>query len=122
MNEAIHWFRKVVTRHYADFEGRARRRELWYYVLVYMICLIGLAIGQSIIGVTVLTGLFWLALVLPTIAVLARRLHDTGRSGWWLLIGFVPILGIVLIYWYVQPGVSGPNRYGADPKAPITAS
>lgn len=98
MNEAIHWFRKVVTQHYADFEGRARRSELWYYVLVYMICLIGLSILQSIIGVTVLTRLFSLALVLPTIAVLARRLHDIGRSGWWLLIGFVPILGIVLIY------------------------
>lgn len=122
MNEAIYWFRKVVTQHYADFEGRARRRELWYYVLVYMICFAGLAILQSIIGVRVLTGLFWLALVLPGIAVSARRLHDIGRSAWWLLLLFVPFGAIVLIYWYVQPGVSGPNQYGADPKAPMTAS
>jgi uncharacterized membrane protein YhaH (DUF805 family) len=116
--EPINWFMNVVTQHYFDFNGRARRAEFWWFALVYLIIAIVLGVIQSILHIgSLLTGLLGLALLLPNLGVQARRLHDIGRSGWWILIAFVPIVGIILlIYWYAQPGVSGPNEYGPDPK------
>jgi uncharacterized membrane protein YhaH (DUF805 family) len=65
-----------------------------------------------------LTGLLSLALLLPYLGIAVRRLHDTDRSGWWILIGLVPIVGIILlIVWYCTAGTAGPNTYGPDPKA-----
>jgi uncharacterized membrane protein YhaH (DUF805 family) len=117
--EPINWFMTVVTQHYFDFQGRARRAEYWWYTLVYVIFYIVLAVVDSVLGTArLLSGLLSLALLLPSLGVAVRRLHDIGRSGWWILIGLIPILGwILLIYWYVQPGTSGQNEYGADPKA-----
>ncbi|MEJ0025750.1 MAG: DUF805 domain-containing protein [Rhizomicrobium sp.] len=122
--EPINWFMSVVTQHYFDFNGRARRAEFWWFMLVYIIIDVVLAVIQNILGVgTVLTGLLALALLLPSLGVGVRRLHDIGRSGWWILIGFVPIVGwILIIYWYAQPGTVGANEFGADPKAGVAAA
>jgi len=112
-------FADIVTKHYFDFEGRARRQQFWWFVLVYFIIAIVLGVIQTILHVgNLLTGLLALALLLPNLGLAARRLHDIDRSGWWLLIGLIPIVGwILLIYWYVQPGTTGANQFGADPKA-----
>jgi uncharacterized membrane protein YhaH (DUF805 family) len=117
--EPINWFMKVVTQHYFDFNGRARRAEFWWYVLVNIIIAIILNVIGSILHLgQLLGGLYNLAVLLPSLGVGVRRLHDINRSGWWLLIAFVPIVGaILLIYWYAQPGTSGANTYGPDPKA-----
>jgi uncharacterized membrane protein YhaH (DUF805 family) len=98
---------------YANFEGRATRPEYWWFMLFTFL----LQAGGSIIS-EMLAGLIGLALLLPSLAAGARRLHDVGRSGWWLLIGFIPLIGLlVLIYWCVQPGTAGANEYG-EPPAP----
>ena len=95
-------------RKYADFSGRAARSEYWWFVLCEILIL-GIA---SLISDT-LPGLFALALVLPALAVGARRLHDTGRSGWWLLLMLVPFIGgLFLLYWAVLPSQPGANAFG----------
>lgn len=90
---------------YADFQGRARRKEYWYFFI--LICVIG-AVLSSIHPA--LYGIFWLGVLIPGIAVAVRRLHDTDRSGWWII---VPIVGFVFL---CLQGQQGPNRFGADPK------
>ena len=116
--EPINWFMKVVTQHYFDFNGRARRAEFWWYILVYLILEVVLGVVQGMVGLgSLLTGLFGLALLLPSLGVEVRRLHDLGRSGWWILIAFTGIGVFVLLYWFSQPGTSGQNEFGPDPKA-----
>ena len=118
--------RSVLSK-YATFSGRARRSEYWWYVLFYAILAILASIIDSAMGTdpgrTGIVGtILGLALLLPSIAVSVRRLHDTGRSGWWLLLALVPIVGaIVLIVWYCQDS-HGDNQYGPSPKAatPVT--
>ena len=93
---------------YADFSGRATRSEYWWFVLCEVLIL-GIA---SLISDT-LPGLFALALVLPALAVGARRLHDIGRSGWWLLLMLVPFIGgLFLLYWAVLPSQPSANAFG----------
>lgn len=112
-------FYKLAISKYAQFEGRSRRSEYWYFVLGNMI--LGFVVGfvGSILGETIstaLSGLLNLALFIPSIAVGARRLHDTGRSGWWMLIGLT-IIGIIpLIIWYASDSQPGANEYGPNPK------
>jgi uncharacterized membrane protein YhaH (DUF805 family) len=89
-NAVVDVFRRTITEHYVDFQGRVARRDFWYYVLAYFVCYIVLAIIQSIIGIGLLTLLFSLGLLLPSLGVAVRRLHDIDRSGWWILIGVVP--------------------------------
>jgi uncharacterized membrane protein YhaH (DUF805 family) len=110
---------------YVDFQGRARRSEFWWWVLFTFLLGIVAAILDSIvdpptIGMYYHTGyigsLLNLALLLPNLAVAARRLHDTGRSAFWLFLLFLIIIGwIILIIWYCQKGTSGPNTDGPDP-------
>ncbi|HIH2746495.1 DUF805 domain-containing protein [Burkholderia aenigmatica] len=115
---------RSVLNKYATFEGRARRAEYWYFVLLSFI----LSIAAQVIGVAgrhaglitlLLLGvlsLVSLALIIPGIAVSVRRLHDTGRSGWFLLIALIPIVGsILLLVWTCSRGTEGPNHFGADP-------
>ena len=101
---------------YATFTGRAERSEYWYWVLFGTIGGVVFAIISvliSHIGGAVLGWVFDLATIIPTIAVAARRLHDTDRSGWWQLLGFVPVVGwIILLVWFSQPGAPGANRFG----------
>lgn len=101
---------------YATFQGRAMRPEYWWFVLFTFLVHLGLSvIAMVALGMLamVLKLLFSLAVLLPSIAVGARRLHDIDRTGWWLLIGLVPVIGwIVLIVWFCTPGTRGANRFG----------
>jgi uncharacterized membrane protein YhaH (DUF805 family) len=110
-------------KNYANFKGRARRKAYWMFVLFNLIALVVLSFIESAIGLSsqngygILTGLYTLAIILPLIALAVRRLHDTGRSGWWILIGLVPLIGpIVLIVFYVTDSQPGSNEYGPNPK------
>ena len=111
------WYLKVIKQ-YAVFDGRAGRQEFWMFILINLAISIVLSVVEGIIGLNgILSGLYSLAVLLPTIGVSIRRLHDTGRPGWWLLMCFVPIIGIiVLIIFYAQEGQSGSNQYGASPQ------
>ena len=119
----MEWY-LAVLRKYAVFTGRARRREFWMFSLVNVLISIGLSIIDTIIGTDYGAGygvwstIYGLAVLIPSIAVGVRRLHDTGRTGWWILIGLVPCVGfIVLIVFYATDGQRGDNQYGTDPKA-----
>lgn len=109
-----------VVENYFNFSGRARRAEYWWYSLMttvvgFVMGFVGGLIGESV-GL-VLIGLFYLVFLIPGIAVTIRRLHDTGRSGWWILIGIIPIIGfIVLLVFMVMDSERGPNNWGASPK------
>jgi uncharacterized membrane protein YhaH (DUF805 family) len=119
----MNWYLEVLKK-YAVFSGRARRKEYWYFVLFNILISIGLTIVDMVIGtyndvmgVGVLYGLYSLAVLIPGIAVSVRRLHDTNRSGWWLLIGLVPLIGvIVLLVFVVSDSTPGGNQYGPNPK------
>jgi uncharacterized membrane protein YhaH (DUF805 family) len=104
---------------YVAFEGRATRPEYWWWFLFVLAVSVILQIAGSVaLGADsgaggVLSGLFTLVVLLPGLAVGVRRLHDTDRSGWWLLFALVPVIGyLVLLYFMVQPGTPGPNRFG----------
>lgn len=121
-------------RRYADFSGRSRRKEYWMFalgVLIVATALAALAImmggglratagsGGLIAGpFLIVFGLFWLALIVPSIAVQVRRFHDQDKSGWFVLLNFIPYIGglVVLVFMCLE-GTRGPNRYGEDPKA-----
>jgi uncharacterized membrane protein YhaH (DUF805 family) len=106
---------------YAVFSGRARRKEFWPYMLVFYIIFLALYIpvrNDPASPMIFAFGLFSLALLLPTIAVFVRRLHDLDKSGWWYLINFVPLVGgIILLVMCIPEGTQGPNQHGPDPKA-----
>ena len=114
----MNWYLEVLKK-YAVFNGRARRKEYWYFVLFNFIINIVLSgIDSMTTGMGLLPGIYTLAVLIPSIAVLVRRLHDTDRSGWWVLIGLIPIIGwIVLLIFMVQDGKPGENQYGSNPKA-----
>lgn len=121
------WFIEAIKK-YAVFRGRSRRKEYWYFVLFVVIIsvvlsLIDVAIGTSTAGGGgLLSTLFSLAILIPSIAALVRRLHDTDRSGWWFFLSFVPIIGaIVLIVFAAQDSSAGTNRFGANPKGSVVA-
>jgi uncharacterized membrane protein YhaH (DUF805 family) len=128
-------------RRYAEFTGRSRRKEFWLFCLLVTVLLVvcmqldtalhlggtsstysetgpfGFSAGYYSSG-GLLTAIAGLALLVPALAVTVRRLHDFDKSGWWILIGFIPLLGgLYLLFLYVQPGTRGPNRFGADPIA-----
>lgn len=102
----------IVLQKYAVFSGRARRKEYWMFVLINTIISFAIGIFQALIGIhnEILSNLYALAVLLPSIAAGVRRLHDTDRSGWWLLL---PIVNIIFL---AQNGQQGCNRFGEDPK------
>jgi uncharacterized membrane protein YhaH (DUF805 family) len=108
-----------VFNKYATFDGRARRREYWYWFLAVLGAEVvaGIVFGISESLGYILFGLIVVCAFLPTLAVGARRLHDTGRSAWWLLVGLIPFGGIVLLVFYLLEGDAGANQYGPSPKA-----
>jgi uncharacterized membrane protein YhaH (DUF805 family) len=128
----IEWYKKVVFENYSNFKGRARRSEYWYFALANgiiftLLIVIGTIIGTvlddvitgAIIGY-VLFGLYTLATLLPGLAVVARRLHDVGKSGWFYLVAFIPFIGgIWILILFCTEGTQGPNQYGPDPKNDI---
>lgn len=125
-------------RKYADFQGRARRSEYWLWVLFIVVVttvlnMLGGAMGAAIDPTNpmgaysspagIVSLLFSLATLVPSIAVAVRRLHDTNRSGWWFLLVLIPFAGwLVLLVFYVLPGTVGANKFGEDPKGGETAA
>ena len=115
----MNWYISVLKQ-YAVFSGRARRTEYWMFVLCNVVFMLLVGMVDRLIGSDkeILSAIYSLAVLLPSLAVAVRRLHDTDRSGWWLLIGLIPVIGtLVLIYFMVCNGQQGPNRFGDDPKA-----
>ncbi|MGW7452197.1 DUF805 domain-containing protein [Streptomyces sp. NPDC054787] len=114
----MHYYTDVLKK-YADFSGRARRQEYWMFFLFNLAALIIVAILDNVIGTyPVLYLIYAVAVFLPGLAVGVRRLHDTGKSGWWMLISFVPLIGgIWLIVLMASEGHAQPNQYGPNPKA-----
>ncbi|MEU3333943.1 DUF805 domain-containing protein [Streptomyces sp. NPDC002144] len=119
------WFLEVLKK-YAVFSGRARRKEYWMYTLfvgIIYVVLSVLSVATKSSAFSILLVIFWLAILLPSLGVGVRRLHDTGRSGWWLLFGIVPLVGgITLLVFTCLDSEPGPNKYGPNPKeAPVYA-
>jgi len=147
VGEAFGWYKRVVIERYARFQGRARRREFWFFTLVNTLISLALAILDAVLGAGgVLRGLYTLAVFVPSLAVSVRRLHDIDRSGWLVWLPAVPAFAtacgalahqtalaivfglaalacaIYLVVLYATTGTAGPNQFGEDPKAvPATA-
>lgn len=125
----MHWYIEVLKK-YAVFSGRARRAEFWYFFLISAIISIFLTLIDEFMGLKFelrgenlgfLSTLYYIAVLIPYLAVIFRRLHDTGRSGWWILIFFIPIVGVIVaVVFLASKGTEGDNRFGPDPKASAT--
>jgi uncharacterized membrane protein YhaH (DUF805 family)/Tfp pilus assembly major pilin PilA len=112
----MNWY-LAALRNYATFSGRARRREYWYFVLFNSLIAVGIAAVDALTDFKLPSAIYNIAMFIPSIAVFFRRLHDTGRSGWWWLIGLVPVVGwIVILIFLVQDSQAGDNRFGPNPK------
>jgi uncharacterized membrane protein YhaH (DUF805 family) len=104
-----------VLQNYFKFSGRASRQEYWMFVLFNFLFSIGALIIDGIMGTAFFNVLYTLVLLAPSVAVAIRRLHDTDRSGWWYLIGLVPLVGwLVLLVFLTSKGTEGENTYGAE--------
>jgi uncharacterized membrane protein YhaH (DUF805 family) len=115
---------RICFSKYATFSGRARRAEYWYFVLFGFLgsaiagILDAALFGMTAPDVTLLGGIFSLVTLLPGLSVMVRRLHDTGRSGWWFWIILIPLIGLLVLLWFlITPGDEGTNDYGPDPIA-----
>jgi len=120
----MNWYLQALTN-YSEFGGRARRKEYWFFVLFNMLISMALTIIDGVTGlfsietgIGLFSGLYALAVLVPSIAVGVRRLHDTNRSGWWLLIMFIPLIGVIILIVFMATD-SNPeeNKYGLNPKA-----
>ncbi|MFG2181457.1 DUF805 domain-containing protein [Streptomyces abikoensis] len=113
----MHWYVDVLKK-YAVFSGRARRQEYWMFTLISTVISIVVAIAEGVLGTNSVIGtVYVLAVLLPSLAVTVRRLHDTDRSGWWVLIGLIPVVGwIVLLVFTCLDSQPQPNKYGPSPK------
>ena len=115
----VQWFVQPLIK-YADFSGRSRRREYWWFAAFNMAVSIVLGVVEAMVGksqYSLLAGVYCLAVLVPSIAVTVRRLHDTGRNGWWFLISLIPIVGsLVMLVYMVTDSGPGRNQYGPNPK------
>jgi len=118
----MNWYLAVLKK-YADFEGRARRKEYWMFILFnilisFVIGILGAIIGETGGLITVsLSGLYSLFIFIPSIAVTVRRLHDTNRTGWWILISLIPFFGAVILFIFmILDSDPNANAYGENPK------
>lgn len=120
--DLVNYWKKVVLENYANFSGRARRAEYWWFVLANIVVYIVLSViigGVSDALGGLLSLLYYLAVLIPSIAVGIRRLHDLGKSGWYLLIALIPVVGaIVLLVWAATDSQRGSNQYGVSEKYP----
>jgi uncharacterized membrane protein YhaH (DUF805 family) len=114
----MNWFIDCITKNYANFNGRARRKEYWMFVLFSAILVFIVAIIDKMIGShLVITIILVLVLFLPNLAVTVRRLHDTSKSGWWVLLQFIPCIGSIIMFVFcVLDSTPGSNQYGENPK------
>jgi uncharacterized membrane protein YhaH (DUF805 family) len=114
-NPLVGYYKRVVFERYAKFDGRANRPEFWWFVLANLIIQVVFNILSQAADFFLILGLIYgLAVLVPSIAVAVRRLHDLDKSGWFLLLWLIPCVGwIILIVWYATEGTRGPNRFGA---------
>ncbi len=123
----MNWYLKVVRDNYANFSGRAQRVEYWMFVLINVVISVVLSIVEQTAGLTsepdalgqtqgYLTPIYSLIVLIPSMAVTIRRLHDVGKSGWWILIALTCIGVIPLLIWYISEGTPGDNQYGPNPR------
>jgi uncharacterized membrane protein YhaH (DUF805 family) len=114
----MNWYVNVLKK-YAEFSGRARRKEFWMFVLINFGISIALGLVDMALGdAGFLGGVYGLAVLVPSLAVSIRRLHDINKSGWTLLLGLIPLVGLILlIVFYAKEGDAGDNNYGPNPKA-----
>lgn len=120
----MNYYIDCITQKYCCFSGRARRKEYWMFVLFNVLAYLVIAVGGAVLaGVTnirafaILGNIYNLAVLLPGLGVLFRRLHDIGKSGWWWLIGLIPLVGpIVLLVFCCTDSQPGENQYGPNPK------
>ncbi|MGM0834836.1 MAG: DUF805 domain-containing protein [Bacillota bacterium] len=114
----MQWYVKVL-KNYVTFSGRARRKEYWMFALISALISLALTIVESVSDLSqILTGIYSLFIFLPSLAVSIRRLHDTGKSGWWFLIVLIPIVGaIILLVFMCLDSEEGMNKYGPNPKS-----
>ncbi len=116
------WYLGVLKK-YAVFKGRAQRKEYWWFFGINLAIMLGLFVIDPMLGISgnpqnpMLPNFYALAVMLPTLAVGARRLHDTGRAAWWLLLYLIPVLGgLVLLFFFALDSEPGDNQYGPNPK------
>jgi uncharacterized membrane protein YhaH (DUF805 family) len=103
---------------YVTFQGRAMRSEYWYFALfMFIVDIVAYALDMGLFGRPILNSLASLAFILPSLAVSVRRLHDTDRSGWWIFINLIPLIGVILyLVWMCTKGTAGANRFGEEPR------
>ena len=120
-NPLIGYWKKCVLENYANFQGRARRSEFWWFALANVVVFIALFILGAIIKPLIfLAFIYWLAMIIPYIAVAVRRLHDTDKSGWFYLLGLIPFVGgIILLIFFVTDSTRGTNQWGTSEKYPV---
>ncbi len=113
----MHWFLDPIKNQYADFTGRATRQQFWMFTLFYVLLFIALeVVAQALPMLAPVSILAMIGLLLPSLAIGARRLHDHGKSGWWQLVGIIPFVGVIIfIILMVLPGDEGENRFGPKP-------
>jgi len=102
---------------YADFSGRASRQQYWMFILIFMLIYFVLAAIDAALGMIALSAIFNLAGLIPSLSIAARRLHDTGRSGWWQLIIFLPLIGIIVLIVFLVQDSHEQNEHGENPKS-----
>jgi uncharacterized membrane protein YhaH (DUF805 family) len=123
----MHWYLEAVKK-YVEFDGRARRKEYWMFQLfnilvVFALIIIGAIMESAVPGrmnpniFSVLVIVYFLAMLIPSLAVMVRRLHDTGKSGWWFFILFIPAFGELILLFFMVTDSEGPNKYGPNPKS-----
>ncbi len=112
----MEYFMDAMKR-YADFSGRARRKQYWMFILFYVILSIVVNIVDGILGTMLLSAILTLVMIVPSLAIGARRLHDTGRSGWWQLIYLVTLIGLIVMIVFLVQDSHPDNDYGPNPKA-----
>ncbi len=113
----MQWYIDVVKK-YVEYNGRARRKEYWMFTLFNFIITLVLSLIDELLGTWgIISIIYGLAILLPASAVCIRRLHDTNRSGWWLLITLIPLIGaIIILIFTIQDSEPGTNQYGPNPK------
>ncbi|WP_303318075.1 DUF805 domain-containing protein [Flavivirga abyssicola] len=120
------WYLKVLINNYATFSGRARRKEFWMFFLFNLIIIFGLSFLLGLISdfidneiLPIILGIYFLGILIPYIALAVRRLHDSGKSGGYIFVYFIPFIGgIWFLILMATEGDKGPNQYGPDPKSP----
>ena len=113
---------KMFFSGFTKFEGRSSRSEYWWVQLLNFIVAFVLSFVGTIIGgesmTNILVGVYFLAIIIPMIALIIRRFHDLGQTGWLTILAFIPIVSLGILIWFIFPGTNGPNKYGPDPLDP----